>query len=151
MTTHVALCGAVAQGERARVWTSHQVAGSDSQAPAGSWRALQAHACISVGAFCFYESPWAAPKRRSYSELSWIQFSRNSTPVTTPIHPLPCSLWTWDLDEECRGRGGWLLSSYQRSGATGAPRVIKQVGIPLAFCVWQSSAFARGTEPLNTQ
>lgn len=105
MTTHVALCGAVAQGERARVWTSHQVAGSNSQAPAGSWRVLQAHACISVGGFCFYESPWAAPKRRSYSELSWIQFSRNSTPVTTPIHSLPCSLWTWDLDEECWGRG----------------------------------------------
>ena len=121
MTTLVALCGAVAQGQRGLVWTSHQAAGSDPQAPAGSWWALQGHACISLGGFCFYKSPWAAPKRKSYSELSWIQVSRNSTPVTTPIHSLPRSLWTWDLDEERRWGGG-------RGGGGGPTVQLPEVG-----------------------
>lgn len=90
--TCVSLCGATGQGERARVWMGHQVAGGVSQAAAGSWWALQGNACISSLGFWFYGSPWAAPKRKTYHELSWVQGSRNSTAVTTPIYSLPSSL-----------------------------------------------------------
>ena len=76
--TCVALCGALGQGERAQVWMGHQVAGGVSQAAAGSRWALQGYACISSVGFWFYESPWAAPKRKSYHELSWVQGSRNN-------------------------------------------------------------------------
>lgn len=143
MTARVASCGAVAQGEMAPVRMSHQAAGSDSQAPAGSWWGLQEHACISLGGFCFYEFPWADPKRKSYRELSWIQVSRNLTPVTTPNYSLPRSLWTWDLDEECRGVGGATVQ-VQEVGGYRSPQSHKSCRDPSCILCLAEFCFCKG-------